>query len=174
MRLKWLLIAAGSGYREILMAPPSKGHEVQAIESLARSVEQQWTVAGLGPLAIANEVLQRAIQALNQAKLGPKHMAKAANALTYNRLPLTTQNFSSKREARMRVAAVKIYGKEYRRVSRRGDSAKKTLPKNPRKTLELTWDKTQTQLFRKFGIKAPDFWKYEIFPSVEKQPVAQY
>ena len=151
-----------------LMAHPPKGTAVQTIEALSRSVDQQWIVAGLGPCANENEVFQRAIRVLKQVKPTPKGLAKAAEALSRSQLPLTLDNTSTKREARMRATAVKIYRTEHRRVSRAVGSGKSKLPEDSRQTSTLAWEKTQTQLLQKLGIKAPDLWKYEIFPSVEK------
>jgi hypothetical protein len=148
------------------MAHPFKSPAVQAIEDLARSVEQQWIVAGLGPCAMPDEVLRRAIVALHQAQPAPEGIVDAAESLRRSQLPLIRPSAAPKREARMRAAAVKIYRTEHRRISRQEGSGK--LSEISRKISAVAWEKTQTELLHKFEIKAPDLWKYEIFPSVEK------
>jgi len=139
-----------------------KTEEIVSIDSLQKTYEEQWIVAGLSGFADDDQEFQLATLALKQAKQPPMKIRAASKTLALSKLPPAIEGDSAKSQAMKRTEAVRIYPAEYRKCAKQMRSSARRERANEDLTDTRAWASTQAKLIKMFGTKAPDDWKFEM------------
>jgi hypothetical protein len=139
-----------------------KPEHVCSIDSLQKAVEEQWIVAGLSGCPERDRVLKSAARILKRAKQTPALINTASKTLALNQQSQAKNNSDAKQNAIKRAATVKIYRAEYQRFSKKMPSTVKQGIGKEDLVDARAWASTQSRLFKQFGTKAPDDWRFEM------------
>jgi len=139
-----------------------KPEHVCSIDSLQKAVEEQWIVAGLSGSPDRDQILKSAARVLKRTKQTPALISMASKTLALNQRSQAKNNSDAKQNAIKRAALVKIYRAEHQKFSKKLRSPAKPGTGNEDLADARAWASTQSQLFKQFGTKAPDDWKFEM------------